>query len=496
MRQNPINDRDVTPTYPGDMLTIIKHGLNRTGKAKRILILGAGMAGLVAGSLLKQAGHQVILLEGNDRVGGRVFTMRKPFSTGNYLEAGAMRIPSEHKLTLEYIRKFNLPLNSFINSTPNDYLYVNGVKTRRSSYERSPSILKSPVKEEYRNKTALDIFLEVVQPFLDIYNRAPPQEQIKLKEEYDTYSFGSFLRNNPFGNSLDLPTIHLIQVMLGIEGFPELSFIDILTDVVSTIFNGEIDYYEITGGNDLLPWSFMKELCRDVHFNQTVTQINQSGGKVEVSTRDSRTWQNHLVQADYVITTIPFSVFQFVRLLPSHSFSFYKRSAIQALHYVPSTKIGLEFNHKFWEGEGIYGGSLTTDLPLQFSYYPSHDLGKPGPGVMLGSYSWEDNAALWDALPEQLRIHEALRMLSYVHGPVVFSSFMQGASFSWAQNQFSGGCFTLFKPYHFRDYGEVIRMPEGRVHFAGEHTSSFHGWIEGAVQSGIRAAWEVNNRTR
>lgn len=494
MKRNFSEMMDGKLSYPDDMISIIREGLHRSGRQKHVIILGAGMAGLVAASLLKRAGHHVTILEGNDRVGGRVYTMRKPFSRGNYFDAGAMRIPDTHKLVLEYIDRFSLPLNEFINTTPYDTIYVNGILTRKSKYEQNPAILKYPVEKKYRNQTALTIFLEAVKPFYELYTNATPKERIKLKKEYDRYSFGSFLKNNPFGKSLDTSTIRMIQVMLGIEGFPELSFVDIITDIVSNLFGPDLKYYEIIGGNDLLPWSFMRQLSENIHFHHNATQIKQGQKSVSVSTRNLVTGKNYELEGDYVITTIPFSVFQFVNIEPYESVSFLKRVAIQSLHYVPSTKIGLEFNQKFWEKEKLYGGSLTTDFPLQFAYYPSHNIGKPGPGVLLGSYSWEDNAALWDSLPEERRVREALQMLYQVHGPVVFQSFCRGASFSWAQNPFSGGCFTLFKPYQYSDYGQVIKEPEGRIHFAGEHTSSFHGWIEGAIQSGVRTAYEVNGR--
>ncbi len=480
--------------YPDEMLSLIRNGLSKASKPKHVVILGAGMSGLVAGSLLKRAGHRVTIVEGNDRVGGRVFTMRKPFSNGNYLDAGAMRIPDTHVLVLEFIKRFGLHVNEFINSTPLDIIFVNGVLTRRYQYDRDPAILNFPIDQKYRKLNALDIFLEAVQPFFDLYLNATPEERIKIKKKYDSYSFGSFLKNNPLGKSLDSSTVHLIHVILGIEGFPELSFVDIITDIVSNLFGSDLKYYEITGGNDFLPWAFMRELSDNVYFHHNVTEIKQYTDSVEVCTVDLRTGKKSGMEADYAITTIPFSVFQFINIEPYDSISFQKRVAIQTIHYVPSTKIGLEFSKKFWENDQLYGGSLTTDTPLQFTYYPSHDIGKPGPGVLLGSYSWEDNAALWDALPEDRRIRENLKMLARVHGPVVFYTFRNGASFSWAQNPFSGGCFTLFKPYQYTEFDQVIREPEGRLHFSGEHTSSFHGWIEGAIESGIRAAFEVNER--
>ncbi len=495
LQRTVLSSERVVPSYPDGMLEIIQKGLPKTSNPKRIIILGAGMAGLVAGSLLKAAGHQVVILEGNDRVGGRVYTLRKPFSSGNYLDVGAMRIPRTHLLVMEYIKLIHLPVNTFINSTPNDIIFVNNVKTKRSIYEQFPNILKFPVSPENKDKIAMEIFLEAVQPFFDLYNEASPEEREQLKIEYDQYSFGTFLRDNPLGPSLGDAEIRMILILLGIEGFPELSFIDIITDLVTNLYTDDLEYVEIPGGNDRLPWSFMQQLGSDIFFNQTVEHIHQASDCVTVSTMNFKNGQRQQITGDYVITTIPYPVFQFVNVEPYNSLSFEKRQLIHELHSVPSTKIGLEFKQKFWEAEKLLGGNLTTDLPLQFAYYPSHGIGQPGPGVMLGSYTWGDNASLWDSLPEGRRIYESLQMLSYVHGPVVFEQFLTGASFSWALNPFSGGCFTMFKPNQFTKFRDVMTRPEGRIHFAGEHTSSFHGWVEGAIESGIRAAAEVNNLT-
>ncbi len=95
------------------MLHIINVGLVKTKNPKHIIIAGAGISGLVAASLLKEAGHNITILEANNRIGGRIYTMREPFSRGLYFNTGPMRIPETHELTLAYIRKFKLPLNLF-----------------------------------------------------------------------------------------------------------------------------------------------------------------------------------------------------------------------------------------------------------------------------------------------------------------------------------------------------------------------------------------------
>jgi monoamine oxidase len=153
------------------MINIVRNGLGRTNHPKKIVVVGAGMAGLVAASLLKEAGHQVVILEASDRVGGRIYTIRSPFSPGLHFEAGAMRIPYTHNLVLEYIRKLRLPIRPFINSTPEDRIFVNGVNVRRWEYERNPDQLHYPVAPQERGKTAEALFETVAVGIRRLFQR-------------------------------------------------------------------------------------------------------------------------------------------------------------------------------------------------------------------------------------------------------------------------------------------------------------------------------------
>jgi monoamine oxidase len=84
-----------------------------SAKSKKVLIVGAGLSGLVAAYELVKSGHDVIVLEAQNRIGGRVLTLREPFGENLYADAGATRIPAEHETTLKYVKEFNLPLVQF-----------------------------------------------------------------------------------------------------------------------------------------------------------------------------------------------------------------------------------------------------------------------------------------------------------------------------------------------------------------------------------------------
>lgn len=114
------------------------------------------------------------------------------------------------------------------------------------------------------------------------------------------------------------------------------------------------------------------------------------------------------------------------------------------------------------------------------------------------SYTWGDDSLRWTSLWPDDRIRFALRDVTELHGvkkpgsiQKIQELFVGGMSHSWADDEFSFGAFAIFEPFQESDLFEKIWAPYHDVHFAGEHTSLKHAWIEGAVESGIRAAAEI-----
>ena len=180
-----------------------------------------------------------------------------------------------------------------------------------------------------------------------------------------------------------------------------------------------------------------------------------------------------------------------------------KRRAIRQLHYANACKILLEFNHKFWledmpDRPPIIGGRSITDLAIRQIYYPSPGQNEDplGRGLLLASYTWGDDSLRWTSLRPDDRIRFALRDLERVYAQrgALIRSCIGGMSHSWAEDEFTSGAFAQFEPNQLiKLFGDVWR-PENRIHYGGEHTSTKHGWIEGAVESGIRVAKEVCDR--
>jgi monoamine oxidase len=131
-----------------------------------------------------------------------------------------------------------------------------------------------------------------------------------------------------------------------------------------------------------------------------------------------------------------------------------------------------------------------TDLPIRNVFYPDHGR-ETGRGVLLASYTWAEDAQRWGSLSRADRLEQALENLAQIH-PQAPADYEVGASKMWHDDPFAGGAFALFEPGQQSLLHEHIVAPEGRVHFAGEHASLAHAWIQGAIESGLRAASAIH----
>ena len=145
------------------------------------------------------------------------------------------------------------------------------------------------------------------------------------------------------------------------------------------------------------------------------------------------------------------------------------------------------------EATNVFGGGSLTDNPNRFMYYPSHRVPGSEGGVVLASYSWADDASRWDSMSDDERYAFALRGLQSIHGRRIEVFYTgHGQTQSWLRNRYAFGEAAVFTPGQLTQFHLDIPAAEGPLHFAGEHTSLKHAWIEGAVESAVRVALEVN----
>ncbi|HEX5164673.1 MAG TPA: FAD-dependent oxidoreductase, partial [Thermomicrobiales bacterium] len=396
------------------------------GPRKRVIVVGAGMAGLVAAYELQRAGHEPVVLEAQQRVGGRVYTLREPFSDGLYAEAGAMRIPRSHDLTMGYIAHFGLPIADFTMDNMNGWVYLHGQKWRISDVAADPAQLGFEVADTERGRTHSDLWNAALKPLADRLAADPVTAWQEIVSEYDRYSTREFLEANNWSEA----AIEMFGLLADQEALMNSSFLELLREETGRYYT---DMVEVVGGSDHLPRAFLPALRDRIRFGARMIAIEQSPEDVTVHYQTAG--QRFSVSGDELIVTVPFPVLRHIEVLPE--FSRGKQRAIRQLHYDASAKILLQFRRRFWEEiDGIYGGGCFSDLPIRVTYYPDHGA-ETGRGVVLASYTWSEDAQRWGSLAPADRISQALENLARIH-PEAIESFEVGASKMWHDDEFAG----------------------------------------------------------
>ncbi len=392
-----------------------------------------------------------------------------------------MRVPSTHKLTRAYIEKFGVQTVEFTKAGANSFFYFQGRRHLMREVERDPGSLGLDLAGPTGDRTIVHLWADVIR---DTAERVEADERYwdELAGRYGDYSLYDFLRSEQWSTE----AIASFALIDGLEPVISKSFLDLLQ--VEVAWHGAA-MTQIDGGMDRLPAAFWPALQRGIQFGAEMVALDYTSDSVTVHYKT----ETGLARAtgNFAILTVPYPAMRFVDVLKP--FSPGKQMAIRQLHYCNAVKILLECRRRFWEDdEGLFGGAAVTDLPIRLVFYPDHGRAT-GRGVLMACYTYEEEANRWSALPPDERISQALKYVAQIH-PQVTTEFEVGVCKVWGEDKYAGGAFALFEPgQQTRLYAHMV-APEGPVHFAGEHASLKHCWIEGAVESGLRAAWEVHQR--
>ncbi len=464
-----------------------------SGNGRSVVVLGAGIAGLVSAYELRRAGYEVTVLEARDRVGGRVWTVRggdkivqtgRPdqhamFDPGLYFNAGAARIPSTHRVILGYARRFGVRMETFVNVNRNAGWDFGGkVQPERRMVNdmrgRLGELLAKAIDLHALDQQVTKDELSQIRRFLAPYAEVGAN--------------GKYTPSGPSGYRVEGGGYNQAPVPLPPLSFKELapSPAIVLPYLFEHIWDMQATMLQPVGGMDRIAHAIYEQVRPSVRFETQVTAIRRAGNRVRIEHGPGR----QTTEADYCICTLPLPVLERI----ASDFSAAKKAAMKDVFYLPSVKLAFEAP-RFWEQDDfLFGGLAWTDRANENVIYPSDRFGDPK-GVLVGAYcaGWtnNDNPQKFAAMSHEERIRITRASIEALH-PGKSSLLSKPATVAWGLTPWSEGVGAIFGGgpgdggNRGPKYAELLK-PEGPIVFAGEHLSYQGTWQEGAAMSAHEA---------
>ncbi len=455
-------------------------GRLRAQNRSEVLVIGAGLSGLAAALLLQEAGARVRVIEARQRVGGRVLSYRK--LPGNP-EAGGTAFGPGYARLLDTARRYGVGL---VNLGPVLRYYG-----QRELFLDGRHVPLSEWPDHPRN------------PFPEAAREIPPWRLVD----------GTLARHNPLKTSdawrapenaaLDIPyydwlrqqglSHQAIDIGYNIEPSHGSSAFDVSALMMLFVSSfmaaqralavpGQAPFLTAVGGNQAIPEAMAAALENEVEFGRNVTGIRQLDDGAEVHCADGRRYR-----AEHVVCSIPCSVLRRLRfdpLLPPE-----QARAVNTLDSQIVCQAHMLATAPFWEQEALSTPNMFSD-GLVCKLVGEHKGDDPAEVTSLTAWIRGHNAALLDQLPDaEVRraiIADIERVRPAAKGKLEIVEYK-----SWYRDPFSAGDWAVWKPGQVRTLAAHVGRPQGRVHFCGEHTAVANRGMEGALESGERAALEV-----
>ena len=470
-----------------------------------VLVLGAGLAGLVAAHELTKAGYKVQVLEFQNRVGGRNYTVRGgdtiteigstqkvDFAPGNYLNPGPWRIPYHHRTVLHYCKELGVAMEPFLQMNHNALVH------QKKAFGGKPQTFRD-LSVDWKGHVSELLAKSLNAGALDATVTA--EDKARLLEAMRDW--GVLDKNMKYSKSMTLGNERGWERAPGggVDGAPIPNDPFTLSETLDSKIWNQIGFFaehvmqttmfQPKGGMDMIGKAFQAKVGKMIRFNTRVTRIAQDDKGVTAVWTDTKTGVTGQTSADWMVCTIPAPVMNQIDMQIAPE----KKAAIRALPYGNSVKIGLEMKRRFWETDhAIYGGISFTDQAISLVSYPSAGCFSEGPAVLLGAYPFGPGAYMLAGMTPEKRIETALNQGSVFHPAEYKAEFRSGASLAWSRMPWIlGCCATWTEESRAAHYQNLVSM-DGRIVLAGEHASYYGCWQEGALLSSLDAITRLHQR--
>ncbi|MDB5423825.1 MAG: monoamine oxidase [Phenylobacterium sp.] len=478
-----------------------------SAKGKKLIVLGAGVAGLATAIEAMKAGYEVQIVEARSFAGGRAQTARKGFSLtelggetqtcdfdeGGYINHGPWRIPYHHRSTLHYAKTLGVPLDLFVNDNDASYLFFENGKGPL----KAKAVRKGQIAADARGHAAEMLAKVAKKGGLDDMVTASDRDQLI-----------AYLINEGYLSPKDLAYTGTegrgfeIEPGAGVDPGPgkastPFSMTDVLNSGAWRVLSSVASYdqqrtmFQPSGGMDQIAKAMERKVAPAIRYSTVVEKVAQNAAGVEVFVVDAA-GKKSSIKGDYVVCTIPLSVLRSIEMQVSPRF----KQAIGAPAYAPVGKIGLQMKRRFWEEDDhIYGGHIYTDNPdiLTISFPSSGWQGNKG--VLLGYYNFGGNAAKISAKTPAERAAFAVAFGQKVM-PQYAENYEKSFSVAWHRVQYNLGGWVDWNEETRKTEYPVLTEPDGRVYLAGEHVSYITGWQAGAIESAWQQLAKIHKRVQ
>ena len=418
-------------------------------KDAEIIILGGGYSGLYLAYLLEKAGKEYILLEGSDRLGGRMFTHP---TLGR--DVGGRGIGDRYDETMKLVEALNVELvdiTPYTNS-PTSIYYEGKLYPEWKDLATNPRMLEYILPNEVEALDSLTGWYQ--RPDLDIRYSELLTSAGRTEEEID-----------------------LINISANYNDVRETSAMNSYHSKAFRKFNGSKTIYNFKGGTKSFIDALVAQLKSDIQINKKITSIVSDNKHVKVICSDGSTYS-----ASKVVSTLPFTTLRDVDL--SINTNTNQQKAINNLSYTLITQIHLNATSPYWEDDET-PASMWTDTPIErvMDFNPSPD--------KKDLVCWVNGKGTthFDNMSDKEIANTTLRILSEIR-PASEGKVEYMGTHSWGKYEFNKGAYVEFGPGQAAWFEDMI-MPAGNVYFAGEHTAKASRGIEGAAESAQRVFKEL-----